>query len=227
MGSLKLKINLVNRQQLFYKKFLYKVQVEAKGALLLNKQIKSYNLLVDKYKGMENCLWKKWKICNIPFKSIDKNIITSLINFIQKHKHNSECMLRFENHMCMYTNSYDLVKELINIYEHSIVEKVHNIPPEGILYFSKEPTHKYRVYCKNTRIPVEEFERFTEILHTNDDLFPSENLKRRIERRFNVSHRYIDGSDFINYNNESIITYVGLMFGEILGKKYKLEKRPD
>jgi hypothetical protein len=39
--------------------------------------------------------------------------------------------------------------------------------------------------------------------------------------------RYTSAAHFIDYDDESTLSYLALMHGEVLGKKYKLEKRPD
>jgi len=39
--------------------------------------------------------------------------------------------------------------------------------------------------------------------------------------------KFSSSSYFIYYDDEITLCYLALMHGEILGKKYKLEKRPD
>ena len=44
---------------------------------------------------------------------------------------------------------------------------------------------------------------------------------------FSWKYRYTNANHFIEYDDESTLSYLALMHGEILGKRYKLEKRPE
>ena len=67
------------------------------------------------------------------------------------------------------------------------------------------------------------------------ELFPSNALKAWINEYLtrptisqqNWRYRWTNGNHSIDYDNESTLSYLMLMYGHILGKRYKLEKRPE
>ena len=40
-------------------------------------------------------------------------------------------------------------------------------------------------------------------------------------------YRFSSSTHFIDYDDESILSYIALMHGDMLGKRYKLEKLPE
>jgi hypothetical protein len=48
-----------------------------------------------------------------------------------------------------------------------------------------------------------------------------------LSKRYAWKQRYSSASYFIDYDDESTLSYLALLYGEMLGKKYKLEKRAD
>jgi len=101
----------------------------------------------------------------------------------------------------------------------------------GIKHFVDEPKHKYRVYLKSKRVEDSFLAELKSTLDRQPGLFPSNALQRWMSRdpkRWGIWHfRWTSAAHFIDYDDESTLSYLALMHGEILGKKYKLEKRPD
>jgi hypothetical protein len=61
-------------------------------------------------------------------------------------------------------------------------------------------------------------------------LHPSPALLRWItsyQQNHNWRARWSSASYFIDYDDESTLSYLALMYDSMLGKKYKLEKRPE
>jgi hypothetical protein len=100
----------------------------------------------------------------------------------------------------------------------------------GVKLFANEPKHKYRVYLKSKRVDDTIQTKFRELFARQPLLFPSEAFKRWLQPNktsyMNWLHRFTSASYFIDYDDESTLTYLALMHGELLGKKYKLEKSP-
>lgn len=99
----------------------------------------------------------------------------------------------------------------------------------GIKYFVKEPESKYRVYLKSKRVGEEITKELRELLERNSSLKPSRAFKQWVksEHRHAWKHRYCSSSYSIDYDDESTLSYLALCHGDLLGKKYKLEKRPE
>lgn len=100
----------------------------------------------------------------------------------------------------------------------------------GTKYFIKEPKSKFRVYLKSKRVGLTVYNELRDFLSSRADLRPSKALtewcvgSNKVHKwKFN----WISSSYFIEYNDEATITYLLLMYDDILGRKYKLEKRPE
>ena len=101
----------------------------------------------------------------------------------------------------------------------------------GIKYFSNEPKHKYRVYLRSKRVEDNVHNELKDTIAKQKSLYPSNALSSWMDRdskRWGIWHfRWTSAAHFIDYDDESTLSYLALIHGEILGKKYKLEKRPD
>ena len=101
----------------------------------------------------------------------------------------------------------------------------------GIKHFVNEPKHKYRVYLRSKRVQDNFHESLGEILNRQKSLYPSPALKKWVNanaKNYGIWYfRWSSSAHFIDYDDESMLSYLALMHGDILGKKYKLEKRPD
>ncbi len=101
----------------------------------------------------------------------------------------------------------------------------------GVKHFVNEPKRKYRVYLRSRRVDDEFPKKFKEMLSKQPSLYPSPALNEWLATDRTMlgawRYRWSSSSYFIDYDDESILSYLGLMYGEMLGKKYKLEKRPD
>ena len=97
--------------------------------------------------------------------------------------------------------------------------------------FVDEPKHKFRVYLKSKRVEDGFLEELKSTMERQKQLYPSNALRSwmsRDNKRWGIWHfRWTSAAHFIDYDDESTLSYLALMYGDILGKKYKLEKRPD
>lgn len=97
----------------------------------------------------------------------------------------------------------------------------------GTKYFVGEPKHKYRVYLKSKRVEEKFPSELDALIKRVTGLHPSEALRFWIKRKAHWQWKWSSASHFIDYDDESTLSYLALMHGDMLGKKYKLEKRPD
>ncbi len=103
----------------------------------------------------------------------------------------------------------------------------------GVKNFVRDPKHKYRVYMKSKRIEQGFVEEWKDLLSRTKGLYPSPGLQQWLDN-YNTNqvswswrYRWASASYFIDYDDESTLSYLALMHGDILGKRYKLEKRPE
>ena len=101
----------------------------------------------------------------------------------------------------------------------------------GVKHFVKEPKHKFRVYMKSKRISEDFIKEWKDMLERIDGLYPSPALQSWLDDYiggyWTWKYRWSNASHSIDYDDESTLSYLALMHGDILGKRYKLEKRPE
>lgn len=98
----------------------------------------------------------------------------------------------------------------------------------GVKLFVKEPPHKYRVYLKGKRVAETFMGDLRDLIARTPSLYPSNALQLWMKReRNNWRFHWSSASHYIDYDDESTLSYLALIHGDMLGKKYKLEKRPD
>lgn len=101
----------------------------------------------------------------------------------------------------------------------------------GIKHFVNKPKHKFRIYLKSRRVEGSFAKDLNDMFRKNKSLYPSPALKQWAKgsagQQNSWRFRFSNASHFIDYDDESTLSYLALMYGDMLGKRYKLEKRPD
>lgn len=101
----------------------------------------------------------------------------------------------------------------------------------GVKYFAGKPKHNYRIYLKSRRVEGSFAVDLHELFKKNKKLHPCPSLKDwakgSINNQVSWRYRFSNANHFIDYDDESMLSYLALMYGNMLGKRYKLEKRPD
>jgi hypothetical protein len=103
----------------------------------------------------------------------------------------------------------------------------------GIKYFMRKPRHSYRVYLKSRRVEGSFAEDLHELFKKNKKLYPCPALNHWAKGSISSSnqhswkYRFSSSIHFIEYDDESVLSYLAILHGDMLGKRYKLEKRPD
>jgi hypothetical protein len=110
--------------------------------------------------------------------------------------------------------------------------KVEANTPMGVKYFARQPKHPYRVYLRNRmvteQIRQDIYKFIADYEHTSTVIVPSPALNWWL----NISHThwqrtYLYESYFIDFDDETTLTLMAMIFGEYLGFKFKCEKRPE
>jgi hypothetical protein len=139
------------------------------------------------------------------------------------------------NTVAIFSNDLASLKEVENaipdiVVDYTQVQKSNFI---GIKHFVRKPKHKFRVYLKSRRVEGTFAEDLHNMFKKNKSLHPSPALKHwakgstTLGNQHSWKYRYSNASHFIDYDDESTISYLALIYGDMLGKRYKLEKRPE
>ena len=166
------------------------------------------------------------------------NEITNFIDWRNSNKKPRTVGFRLEGDTAsVYSNDLNLLLTLKEL--GPITVKITEVQLEqfaGTKYYVNKPKHNYRIYLKTAYIEDKNFIKdLCDTVKKSKELVPSNALrdwldgyiKRPIAALNSWSYRYTSGTHSIDYDNESTLSYLMLMYGHMLGKRYKLEKRPD
>jgi hypothetical protein len=222
-------IDVDRRETLYYGKYRYRARLKLYG---LNR---TYNA-----KSVLDVVERIRKYSRTKEGEIDIDSIERFINWRNKHasldnKSEKQAMIRIESMTAgVFSNDLELLQTLEFIAGADCVDytEVDTSVPTGIKYFVKKPQYNYRLYLKSKRVNekfVSELSRFIDRYKDTDTVIvPSEALTKWLKG--NVKHwlyRYCSGHYYIEYNDESTYSLMGLMFGDMIRCRFKLEKRPD
>lgn len=176
----------------------------------------------------------KVKTADIP--AVTKNLVSlkEVISIVNGRTKNSNYSCRLEsNVLAIFANDLSVIDALkTRIGQEYALDctyaKINGF--SGVRYFVNEPKHKYRVYLRSKRVEDDFVTEFRDMVSKQKTLYPSPALKRWLnhtKKRVTWNFKWTSSAHFIDYDDESTLTYLSLMHGTMLGKKYKLEKRPD
>ena len=220
------------RDQTYYNKYEYRVRVSIEGLR------RAFYSNPDEFEERvrTNSFFGKLKKDELDLLKQNMPGIKKLLEFKQAHKKDKSVTIRMEyNTMAVFHNDLKFLHDTFDNIPGVTVNytQVETTAYVGVKTFAKEPKHKYRVYFKSRRVDKEFKESVRKILSTNKELRPSPALKQWLRTDIDPSgwrywaQSWLSAGHFIDYNEESYLSYLHLMHGEFLGKKYKLEKRPD
>lgn len=218
------------RDTLYYKKYKYKVKFELYGANRLwgctSPDLASVRLTLQ-LQHISKASDRKLLIANIE----------SLCNFVSWREQNTDnTVIRIEGRgVSIFADDLSLLKTITKIDKHCKIDFkfIEARPVDGpteIKYFINEPKHKFRLYFKTTYVKRDIFMDFATFLNANPEkIFPSSALHAwyRFISSKTRSGFYLSSKYYIDYDDDSNTSYLMLMFGELFGKRCKLEKRPD
>jgi hypothetical protein len=163
-------------------------------------------------------------------------ILVKILEWKIKSQQDKKSTIRLEsNTLAVFSNDLSYLKTLEAIDPSLDVNytEVQKSTFAGVKHFVREPKYKYRVYMKSKRIDPGFVIEWKALLDRIDALHPSPGLQYWLDN-YNVTqpswgwrYRWSSASFFIDYDDESTLSYLALMHGEMLGKRYKLEKRPE
>lgn len=214
----------------YYSKYTYRVRFRLSGV-----RYTWYSDSVDEFMVRYNAT-TGWKVINKKDKpDVTKNLeaIKSFIEWRNLRRKEKSATIRIERDtVAIFCNDLSLLKTIETIdptlaYDYTEVQKSQFA---GVKHFVNKPNHPYRIYLKSKLVPQNFSKELSELLSRSKNLHPSNALKMWLSgHTFSSSwrHRYTSSSHFIDYDDESTLSYLALMHGEMFGKRYKLEKRPE
>ena len=161
------------------------------------------------------------------------NALKAIID-LQSSRKDKNIGLRIEsNTVALFSNDLQALHDLKSIiglqYEYNVTQ-AQTSEYAGIKEFVNEPKHKFRVYLKSKRVSDTFTSELSQMFARTTNLHPSNALTIWLSlktTRYAWKQRYSSASYFIDYDDESTLSYLALIYGDMLGKKYKLEKRAD
>lgn len=220
------------RDNLYYNKFTYKLRLLVYGA--------NYTYYCKTPKDLDKKLdypttsWKAIKKQDVYTVTENLNALKSIIDIRNEREHNKRFTIRVERHnISIFSNDLDLLidfEKRIGISYTLDFTKAEVSPFAGTKYFVREPKHKFRVYLKSKIVPDHFKNELKEFFRKDLELYPSAGLDKWLYGEGKRNHsfyssRFLSSSYFIDYDNESTLSYLVLMHGDFIGRKYKLEKR--
>lgn len=217
------------RDREYFNKYTYKATFTLNGIMYTryHKTPKRLESLVNSM-NLENSKTKNQKHLLDNFDCIKNFII-----FQEKHKKDKTAFFRMENNsVSIFTNDLNIFTELKQNFKPKLtLTEVKTSQYRGTKYFSKKPKHNYRIHLKSKKVDINLIRDLNNIFYTNKFLYPSKSLRDWILYAMNSTStyrgRYCSSHFFIDYDDENIISYLALLHGELLGKSFKLEERPN
>ena len=218
------------RAQLYYNKYEYRARLTIEGlrrGYYCEPDEFEERLNNDKLWGRPGKVEKQVIMDNLPD-------IKSALQFRSDNKKNKQLAMRMEhNTMAVFHNDLDFLHKSFDGLVGASIDytRVETSGYVGVKTFVKEPKNKFRIYFRSKRTPDDFREGINNILKNNKQLKPSPGLKIWVKNSSPMRgywwNNYLSSSYFIDYDDESYLSYLHLMYGEYLGKKYKLQKRAD
>ena len=223
MESSHLKIEKRNKP--YFDKYVYKATANILGAAYAyySYDLETYVNRLQKLK--EGSLRWDYDGRQNNWAEINLDIISQFItwrNTVDKQK----CLYRIQgNKVSFFSNSLGLLETLQCLDENLLLYKAECLDRDK-MYFKKQPKYKYRTYFRAKRLgsdfsdSVRDLsETYVNTLHFCPALFKALFLKNQYN-----SYRYIHGSYYVDYNDEQMLTILGMWFPDMLGKTFSLVK---
>lgn len=215
--------NICYREKLWYKKYRYRVVIVLPRGSRFYRPSKTLlkSLLENDAKVLESFLSGKQKIM------FDKNpnMYKEYGQWLNKHK-DADYFCRSESYRTsFFSNDLNILYELKTISPglFSLTTAEVAVKNLTIKVFKTKPKHKFRIYFKSQRVRTDEEKAFSEFLFEHKDkLFPSPALQAHLIANNSWKWRWLSSSYFIDYDIESIESWLFIKWGNLFGTAYKL-----
>jgi hypothetical protein len=227
------KFKTEKRNKLYFNKFQYKANVKIVGVqyTYYTTDIDIYKNRIEKFKSSSAAQnYKKlfndeyydddyWNSIN--FDSIEKYLVYR--DTMPKSKFvtriSGDTISVFSNDLSMFNYLYS-IDPYLQITQAHVLEM-------GKMYFKRKPKYKYRTYFKSRRMPKDFTENVLSLKNTYSSLHFCPALLRALFYKTPYNpYRYMHGSFYVEYNDESMLSILGMWFSNMLSKTYTCEQEP-
>ncbi len=216
------------KQKYYYSKYKYRAKIYVNGANFLFYGVRTANHWVNLINGNISNWWST-RLTDADKIEILKNkpIIEKFLDF----KNNSikdEVAIRIDtNRISIFSNDLPMLLEITKwgVTLELTECKIYGQP--DVMYFAKEPKNKFRIYLKSKKVTFDRINELNNFFNTNTSLHPCGSLKKwlRLDGVKLRNSKYCSASYYIDYDEEYMLSYLAIFCEEILGTKYKLQKR--
>lgn len=234
MASFKLKVE--ERSTLYYSKYKYRVAISHPFLYLaywcnsikkLREQIADNAMLheLNKVKYLNEVKYRLGEFVH-PTEA-EYNKLGKILAFRKKFNKEPDTVTRHErDSISFFCNDITLFDGVRKINSDATITEV-KLLPAGVKYFTKEPKFNYRLYLKSKKVDLELREELLDYVSRTPDLYCNFLLENWLRSSGGYKHIWMRDNCTIDYNNESVLTMMHLLFPTITGKSFKLEKRQD
>jgi len=221
------------RDSTYYNKYTYRLRFKMPTIRYIINE-KNIEGLMKRYNATSG--WRVIREQDRPEVTENLEALKQLIELRNSVKKDGTGTVRLEwNTASVFSNDLNLLKNVEKIkpdihYDYTQVQTNNFV---GVKSFVREPKHKFRVYLKSKLVKGELVEQLDELLNRTPSLHPCNSLTNWLKdalltkNQHSWRYRFTSPIHFIDYDDESTLSYLALMHGDHLGKRYKLEKRPE
>lgn len=221
MASSTLKVE--EREKLYYSKYSYKAVCRVMGAYY-TQHVKTIDEFKDKLETF-NTQMKRYPIY-IPKVMTDEeyDLVEELINYVVSFESSDKGTIRREgNNIAFYSNDLSILKKAPSSVPKKISQAV--LLPAGVKYFKRDVPAPYRVHFRESRINASIKEDILSYIEKTSGVEGSSALMRWLKYGHRWAEIWSSKTHYINYTDPSQLTMMHLLFPEVIGKNYKLEKK--
>ena len=223
MDLLKFKID--NSKTLYFNQYKYKVCLQLTGVHMTRgiSTVEKFNERVARRNSRINN-YMQAIVHGIPTKNLNNDSIEKFMAWRLANGNKLQIRLEF-NKVHFYSNDIPLLESITTISPDVECYQVLDLQvPVGIKYFSNQPKFEYRVYLKNIILTEDDYQELKKF-HYRYEYSSEFKFSPGLTYIIKLNRRYIINY-YIDCKTETSVTHLYLLFSHILGKKYKLEKRP-
>ena len=213
------------KENTYYNKYLYRAKMRIPG-LGHTYYVKNSEGLIERVNATGYNRLRAERKATV-MEHIDE--LSSYLDWRNKNKKQGHITFRIEGDSAsVYSNDLELLLTLKDITTQVKLTEVQLEQFAGTKYYVNEPKHKYRIYLKSAYIKDQNFIKdLYDTIKKSKELVPSGALKSWLVGYNSSANRswrysYCSASYSIDYDNESTLSYLILMYGDMLGKRYKL-----
>ena len=228
LSQLPIKIGVEKKTHLYYNKYRYRLKLNHSDCTnaLFSKHYNTY----DKWRRTVDLSMERDKRNGNTITTPNFLMVKRLYEIYEKNKDSITIRKEYYN-ISIFSNDLTVLNEFAGgANSRKCVLTKAEASPNGTIYFKKEPNYKFRIYLKAKRVDNESWDTLSNFVSTNTKngtISISGAFADLLKRNYNYGWgRYLSNTLFIEYNDDSTLSYIGLMFPELVGKTFKCLKKP-